>query len=64
MNKEELQSKGWEFLYSGPSPIKAWGEYLIHLRHPSGRMVSGYGLNEVDAVSNASITIEARKCNS
>lgn len=61
MNKEELLSNGWEVSYSGPSPIKAWGEFLIHLRHSSGRLVSGYGVDEAGAVANAAATIEARK---
>jgi hypothetical protein len=62
MNKEELIAQGWNFTYSGPSAVTAWGNYMVHLYNSvSGHRVSGYGTTEEDAINNAVATIGARK---
>jgi hypothetical protein len=58
MNKEELLAAGWEILYSGPCDVSTWGAYMIHLRHSSGRKVSGYGADEQESLHDAADIIK------
>jgi hypothetical protein len=58
MTKEEFVSQGWEIICSAPCAIIRWGKYLVHLRHTSGRKVTGYGDNEEAALNDAALTIQ------
>lgn len=58
MTKEELISQGWKLTYSGPCNVSTWGEFMVHLRHESKRMVSGYGINDAAALQDAINTIQ------
>lgn len=50
---EELNSKGFELIFSIPSPIKSWGEWQVLLKKGDNARVSGYGNNEQEAFENA-----------
>jgi hypothetical protein len=58
MSKEELFDQGWDLVYSGPTEVKAWGVYMVHLHHGLGSRVSGYGSDEQAALNDAAETIK------
>jgi hypothetical protein len=58
MTREELIAQGWIFAFEGPCDVKAWGNYIIHLHHTSGRLVSGYGVDEAGALADAVASIK------
>lgn len=55
MNKE---TEGWKITSSTPCVIVAWGKWMVSLRHISGRVVVGYGVNEQTAFEDAVVTIK------
>ena len=57
MNKEEFLIQGWDLVYLGPTGVKAWGSYMVHLRHATKGMVSGYGITEQEALADAAALI-------
>ena len=58
MSKEELFDQGWDIVYSGPCGIEAWGKWMIHLTHALKGRVSGYGIDENTALTDAAATIQ------
>ena len=60
MTKEEIIAQGWELVYFGVCEVKAWGNWMVHLKHGDGRRVSGYGVDEQAAFNDAWETAKKR----
>lgn len=58
MSLDKLQSLGFTVTHSGPTYMKTWGKWVVHVSGP-GRMVNGYGDDEASAILDALITIES-----
>lgn len=55
---DKLKELGYELTYSGQTPNATWGRWWVHTKHPSGRVVYGYGADEVSAINAAIQAIE------